>query len=66
MKKNHNHRKNAVNNSCIHQTIKQIEIKKHGRKAMSFFKYGLNNIANAIFDRKTNDYNNCVKLLSCT
>lgn len=50
----------------VHQTIKPIEIKKHGRRAMSFFKYGLNFIANVILNRKTNDYNKCVKLLSCT
>lgn len=50
----------------VHLTIKMIVIKKHGRKAMSFFKYGLNFIANVILNRKTNDYNKCVKLLSCT
>jgi hypothetical protein len=50
----------------VDQNIKAIEIKKHGRRAMSFFKYGLNFIAHALLNSNTNDYKKCVKLLSCT
>jgi hypothetical protein len=50
----------------VHQNIKEIRIMKHGRRAMSLFKYGLNYIANALLNRKTKTYNECVKLLSCT
>jgi len=50
-----------------HENIKEIKIKKHGRKAYSFFKYGFIRIACAL----SNPYNNkdlekCIKLLSCT
>ncbi|PLW98894.1 MAG: IS4 family transposase, partial [Marinilabiliales bacterium] len=38
----------------------------HGRRAMSFFKYGLNFFAHVILNRKTVDYKKCIKLLSCT
>ena len=50
-----------------HLKIKKIEIKKHGRKAYSFFKYGLIRIAHAILndcDRK--EFRLCVNVLSCT
>jgi hypothetical protein len=50
----------------VHKYIKKIEIKTHGRKAMSFFKYGFIFIGDALLNGKTNDYNKCVKLLSCT
>ncbi len=50
----------------VDQMIKPIEIKKHGRRAMSFFKYGLNFIAHAILNRNTKNYNKCLKVLSCT
>jgi hypothetical protein len=50
-----------------HLNIKKIKIKKHGRRAFSFFKYGLIRIAHAIlnsFDNK--EFNKCVQILSCT
>ena len=50
----------------LDHNIKSIEIKKHGRKAMSYFKYGLNFIAHALLNRNTIDYKQCVKILSCT
>ena len=50
-----------------HLNIKKIKIKKHGRRAFSFFKYGLIRIAHAIFNSANNeDFINCVKILSCT
>ena len=49
----------------VHQHLKPIAIKKHGRKAHSFFKYGLKFIANALLvhpDRLITFIN----VLSCT
>jgi len=43
-----------------------IKIKKHGRKAQSLFKYGLNYIANILFGSNIDKYNECIKFLSCT
>lgn len=50
----------------IDKKIKSIKIKKHGRREMSLFKCGLNFIANVLFNRKTEDYIICLKILSCT
>jgi len=50
----------------VDQNIKAIKIKKHGRRAMSFFKYGLIFISHALFNRITVDYKKCLNLLSCT
>ena len=47
--------------------IKPIQIKKHGRKAYSYFKYGLIFLAQALlnpFNRR--DFEICTKVLSCT
>ncbi|PLX03066.1 MAG: hypothetical protein C0594_11110 [Marinilabiliales bacterium] len=52
--------------TVMDQNIKPIEIKNHGRRAMSIFKYGLKFIAHALLNRKTADYRKRVKLLSCT
>jgi len=47
--------------------IKPIRILKNGRRAYSFFKYGLRFIANALFKNTDNeDYRVCAKVLSCT
>lgn len=47
--------------------IKPIQIKKHGRKACSFFKYGLTFIANALLNPfDINNFEICIKVLSCT
>lgn len=50
-----------------HLNIKKIKIKKHGRRAFSFFKYGLIRIAHAILNTiDYQEFNDCVKILSCT
>jgi len=47
--------------------IKPIKIKKHGRRAYSFFKYGLIFIASALLNSlNINDFQICIKVLSCT
>jgi hypothetical protein len=49
-----------------HENIKKIKIKKHGRKAYSFFKYGLIFIAHALLCEVLTDIDLIVKILSCT
>jgi hypothetical protein len=49
-----------------HQNIKPIIIKKHGRKAYSFFKYGLVFIAHALLCGIMRDLEIAIKILSCT
>lgn len=49
-----------------HSHIKQIKIKKHGRKAYSFFRYGLNYVAHAFLCTVIQDIEVIVKILSCT
>lgn len=49
----------------VHSKIKPIPVKKHQRKAYSFFKYGLRFIANALF-AKPNLLNLSFAVLSCT
>lgn len=50
-----------------HVNIKPIEVKKHGRKAYSYFKYGLIRIAHALNNPLNNkDLLECLKVLSCT
>jgi len=49
-----------------HKNIKPIKIKKHGRKAHSFFKYGLIFIAHALLCFILSDIDIIVKILSCT
>lgn len=47
--------------------IKPIQIKKHGRRAYSFFKYGLIFIANALLNpADIRNFEICTKVLSCT
>jgi hypothetical protein len=43
-------------------SIIPIKIKKHGRRARSIYKYGLNYITNMLFSK----YYECSKFLSCT
>lgn len=50
----------------LHQNIKAITIKKHGRKAISIFKYGLEYIANFLLNSKMENKINVFKFLSCT
>ena len=50
-----------------HENISPIKVKKHGRRAYSFFKYGLIRIAHAIMNAlDVKEFNDCVKVLSCT
>lgn len=50
-----------------HENIAPIMIKKHGRRAFSFFKYGLIRIAHALSNALDMiEFNRCVKVLSCT
>lgn len=49
-----------------HENIEQIVIKKHGRRAHSFFAYGLAFISNALSASKVALFVICIKLLSCT
>ena len=49
----------------IHLYIEPIKVKKHGRKAISFFKLGLKHISNALLVQ-FHLINDIVKLLSCT
>jgi len=50
-----------------HQNEKPIAIKKHGRRAKSFFAYGLEKLAMVLINKIENQINNIIKLfLSCT
>jgi len=46
--------------------IRPIQIKKHGRKAKSIFKYGLSFIANALLNPENQHNINVIQFLSCT
>jgi len=50
----------------LHQNIKAISIKKHGRKAISIFKYGLAYIANCLLNSEMKSEFSIFKFLSCT
>lgn len=50
----------------LHQNIKAISIKKHGRKAISIFKYGLSYIANYLLNNKMKREICIFQFLSCT
>lgn len=50
----------------IHTNIKAIKILKHGRKAYSFFKYGLIALARALLSNDYQVFKNYLKILSCT
>jgi hypothetical protein len=47
-------------------TLKPVKIKKHGRRAKSLFKYGLNYIDDLLFSNDIDKFNQCSKFLSCT
>ena len=49
----------------LHQ-INPITIKKHGRKAKSIFKYGLNFLANILLNSENQNNMNIFQFLSCT
>ncbi len=46
--------------------LKPIPIKKHGRKAYSFFKYGLNRLAKIININDLKTFKDYCEFLSCT
>lgn len=50
----------------IHEYIKKIQIKKHGRKAKSIFKCGLSYIASVMLNAKFQDRIDVFSFLSCT
>ena len=50
----------------LHQNIKAIPIKKHGRRAKSIFKYGLDFIANNLLNSDFKIFINIFEFLSCT
>jgi hypothetical protein len=50
----------------LHQQVKEITIKKHGRKAISIFKYGLQFLANWLLNAVNQVNMDLVKFLSCT
>jgi hypothetical protein len=43
-----------------------IKILKHGRRAKSLFKHGLNYIANLLYNNNIDEFKKCCKFLSCT
>ena len=47
-------------------SIRPIKIKKHGRRAKSFFKYGLTYLAKVLFSNDLDEFKLCCKFLSCT
>jgi hypothetical protein len=49
-----------------HANLKMIKVKKHGRKANSFFRHGLNYVAHALLCAVIQDIGVIVKILSCT
>lgn len=50
----------------LHENVKQITIKKHGRKAKSLFKYGLSYIAAVLLNSEFQKDINVFQFLSCT
>ena len=51
----------------LHQ-LKPLTIKKHGRKAKSIFRYGLDYLRNIVLnlEQKPNEFSDTLKFLSCT
>jgi hypothetical protein len=47
-------------------SIVPIKIKKHGRRAYSFFKYGLNTLAKVLYNFNIVEFERYCKFLSCT
>lgn len=50
----------------LHENIKAIEIKKHGRRAKSIFRYGLEYISDALLNSDFKKHMNIFRFLSCT
>jgi len=51
---------------CLHKNVKQIEVKKHQRKAFGLFKYDLNYLNNMFLNPNNTLIINCLQFLSCT
>lgn len=49
-----------------HEKVRPIKVKKHGRKAVSIFRYGLKHIANCLLNSEVKTDKNIVRFLSCT
>jgi len=50
----------------LHENVKQIPTKKHGRKAKSLFKYGLSYIASVFLNSEFKEDMNIFNFLLCT
>ena len=50
----------------LHDNVKKIKVKKHGRMAKSIFKYGLSYIASTLLNSKNQNSINIFNFLSCT
>ena len=50
----------------LHLEVKQIKVKKHGRMAVSIFKYGLKHISNVLLNTNNQSVMNINQFLSCT
>lgn len=50
----------------LDKEVAAIRIKKHGRRAKSVFKYGLEYIANCLMNQYRNNFKQIIKVLSCT
>ena len=50
----------------LHENVKPIRVKKHGRKAKSIFKYGLSFIASILLNAENLSNINIFDFLSCT
>lgn len=50
----------------LHHNIKPIKVKKHGRRAKSIFKYGLDHLMNFLLNAVKQDVINVFEFLSCT
>jgi hypothetical protein len=50
----------------LHENIKAIKVKTHGRKAKSIFRYGLDYLNNILLNPGKQDNISIFKFLSCT
>lgn len=50
----------------LHENIKPIKVKTHGRKAKSIFRYGLDYLNNFLLNPEKQDDISIFKFLSCT
>ncbi len=50
----------------LHENMRSISIKTHGRKEQSIFKYGLSYVAGILLNSKNQSHINIFEFLSCT